>query len=65
VLVTRSRTIVAALAALICAPAGADAATVSSISMYSDPGDFVGQVLNASTTRAIRPRSTRASTTAC
>ena len=32
-----------ALAALICAPAGADAATVSSISMYSDPGDFVGQ----------------------
>jgi hypothetical protein len=43
VLVTRSRTIVAALAALICAPAGADAATVSSISMYSDPGEFVGQ----------------------
>ena len=33
----------AALATLICAPAGADAATVSSISMYSDPGDFVGQ----------------------
>jgi hypothetical protein len=35
--------VIAAISALLLVPPGAEAATATSISLYSDPGDFIGQ----------------------